>query len=867
MKLFKKLTVLALILAMLLASAPSALIAEAEPATQDLQLQTIYVNPAPWQGGGTTWRTEGWGGGTFVPNPSWTTLTIQCYYENGVLEFDVRHTGDGDRDFQIGLRSNRHGTPYTIYWNAEIAGVEFTATEDWQSFTLSVKDLYDAHPGTPFGLGDLWYIRVAGHPLEFRDVRISSPDDERQYPFVKVNQVGYEIGRPKPAIVSYFAKFGSLDGMNFYVINTASGETAYTGNLGTAILDPFNSDGYSWSGEMMHHIYFCGLNEPGEFFIRIPNAGLDPDARTPRDIAEGLDVETIESARFTIAENVYEELLVDLIRYFFFQRQGLDLEERYAGDFARENLHPDDVAVRLWSDRNNPDPAPYNIYDISQGWYDAGDYGKYIAPSTTTVSDLLWAYELFPNVFANLNLNIPETNPENPLFTDAPGILSELKWQLDKMLKFEHHSRDGSFFIAANYCSENNTIWIEDTLHRRSDHYSEEHERDLRSHHATANMAAVLAHAYLVYRDYDVFADFAEEMLETALRAWGWVNDPDNTKNRRIDAANRVYTFGDDELTRSMFWAAGALYRAVSASDGDTAEFSAHLYANFEDPDVVRAFSGWNSVNYNHGGMGFKGYVHYLFENNAPTPAIRDRFISPTNGFPDWRRIMETYHANEWRITYPQWGLWWGSNQMIVQNSLTMFLGSLIESQIDSQINSGEITEDVIVHMESAAHFMLGLNPISFSYVSGHGENSVMNIFSAIFSRYARLDPYRIPPGYFTEGSNIYDNRHLSRFDGKCFVDSDGEWTTNENTIYHNAALTFLMAAIIAHTVDGLEPFAPLASGEPIEAIATASAVDSPEASTADPLPPSFGAVAGIVATGLILSVAGAVAVRHFRKR
>jgi hypothetical protein len=103
--------------------------------------------------------------------------------------------------------------------------------------------------------------------------------------------------------------------------------------------------------------------------------------------------------------------------------------------------------------------------------------------------------------------------------------------------------------------------------------------------------------------------------------------------------------------------------------------------------------------------------------------------------------------------------------------------------------------------MEDTAHHLLGINPMSFSYVSGHGENSVMNIYSAIFSEDKRLDPYQIPPGYFTEGTNHYDNRHLSKFDGKCYLDSDAEYTTNENTIYGNAAMTFLLTAVMNYTV------------------------------------------------------------------
>jgi hypothetical protein len=553
---------------------------------------------------------------------------------------------------------------------------------------------------------------------------------------------------------------------------------------------------------MVHTFSFDDFDTPGEYFVRIPNAGLNPAARSPRDVAEGVDTNTIESVRFTIANNVYEDLLVDLSRYFYFQRQGIDLEARYAGDFARANLHPNDVAVRLWSDRNNPNPDPRNVYNLTGGWYDAGDYGKYISPAVSTVSDMLWAYELYPQVFANLNLNIPETDPANPRFSTAPGILSEIKYQLDMILAFEHHSRDGSFFIAANYCGENNVIWLEDTRTRGTTHTSPATDRDLRSHHATAGVAAVMAHAYLIYKDVAGYEAYAETLLATAIRAWNWATNPANPQHRSIDAANRVYSFSQADLDQEMFWAAGALFRATRNAVYETYLTTAFTAAvansaqsgyNVENC-ILRPFTVWNALNYNHGGKAFKGYVHYLYGNNSPNTEIRGRFFSTANGFPKWREDMIQYNSNMWGITYPNWGYWWGSNQMIAQNSLMFLLGSVIVE------GAASIPDSVVSHMENTTHHLLGINAISFSYVSGHGEHSVQNIFSAIFSSDARLTPYRTPPGYFTEGTNIYDNRHLSRFDGKCYVDSDAEWTTNENTIYGNAAMLFLVAAVMGNT-------------------------------------------------------------------
>ena len=128
---------------------------------------------------------------------------------------------------------------------------------------------------------------------------------------------------------------------------------------------------------------------------------------------------------------------------------------------------------------------------------------------------------------------------------------------------------------------------------------------------------------------------------------------------------------------------------------------------------------------------------------------------------------------------------------------MTVMLGSSITEGMD------DLPQSAAASTENAFNYLLGINPISFSYVSGGGENSVQNIYSAIYSKDAKLTPYRCPDGYFTEGTNYYDNRHLSKFDGKCYIDSDGEYTSNENTIYGNAAMVLLTACVMAQNRSG----------------------------------------------------------------
>jgi len=741
--------------------------------TPGLQLQTILI-----ENNGNAWTTASWGGQNLTPDNCWRTFMLGDYYENGYLHLEVKNSTSETVEFNIGLSSKKHGEQSKIYWTDMEEYENISAGPEWKSYSLPIKDLVDVNPDSDFDLDNFWLVYVSGVPtgntLTLQNVKITSTDDERQYPMVKVNQVGYYCNDKKTARVSYFEKFGSLNGKVYEVVNAKTDEVVYSDTLPDAVYEE------KFSGEMVHTFNFDALTTPGSYYIRIPDTGLDSSVMSPYDKANGLETDTLISAVFEISNDVYDNLLKDLTKYYYYQRQGIEIEEEYAGIFARENLHPDDITVKKWSDRDNPDAE---TFDVSGGWYDAGDYGKYVTPAANSVTDLLFAYELNPEIFADLEMNIPETDPDHPNYTDAPGILAEVKYELDMLLKLEHSSKDGSFYTAANYNDDDYTIYIEDTLYKTSNHESDASERDLRCHLATADMAAVLAHAYIVYRDIPVYADFAEQCLETSLRAWDWINDPSNTLNTSIGAANRTYTFKEANFEQSRFQAAGTIYRALTLKGDDASEYEKYLIENLDAESVNNFFSA-ACINYGHSGRSFLGFFQYLYGNDSPSAEIKEAFAQ----YGTWRTRMLKYDT--WGLELPNWAFWWGSNKQAVHTIMTLMLGDLV--------TYGEVQVDVQNGVENHFHYMLGINPISFSYVSGYGENSVENIFSAIYTTDARLEPYQCPAGYFTEGANDSNNPHLSKFTGKCYIDSDGEWTTNENTIYGNAAMIFLTSTMMA---------------------------------------------------------------------
>ena len=127
-----------------------------------------------------------------------------------------------------------------------------------------------------------------------------------------------------------------------------------------------------------------------------------------------------------IGEHVYEDLTKAALKWFYFQRAGMALDTRYAGKWARAAGHIDDSVTVYGTDlptatvvaQSKGKPAPKKadpkIIKSQRGWYDAGDYGKYIVNSGITVFTLLELYEHFPAFMDTLQWNIPREFPKMP---------------------------------------------------------------------------------------------------------------------------------------------------------------------------------------------------------------------------------------------------------------------------------------------------------------------------------------------------------------------------------------------------------------------------------------------------------------------
>ena len=192
---------------------------------------------------------------------------------------------------------------------------------------------------------------------------------------IRLNQIGFYPEGLKVAVVP--ATFPET----FKIITAPGGKEVFSGKT---------TAGKEWphSNEVVRQANFSEFKEPGTYVMQFPGVG--------------------SSHAFTIEDNVHFEAARAAMKAFYFQRASTALPRKYAGAWAREAGHPDDE-VKVHNSAATANRPAGSTISSPGGWYDAGDYGKYIVNSGITMGTLFSLYEDFPHYLDTLDLNIPES--------------------------------------------------------------------------------------------------------------------------------------------------------------------------------------------------------------------------------------------------------------------------------------------------------------------------------------------------------------------------------------------------------------------------------------------------------------------------
>ena len=103
-----------------------------------------------------------------------------------------------------------------------------------------------------------------------------------------------------------------------------------------------------------------------------------------------------DSYDFTIGDNVYAVETVQNLRSYTLSRCNNPLNDTITGLEIKKG-HPQDTKAKLFfGDAIN---RKGETFDMSGGWYDAGDYGKYTTTAAFATAQLMLAYEAHPKHF------------------------------------------------------------------------------------------------------------------------------------------------------------------------------------------------------------------------------------------------------------------------------------------------------------------------------------------------------------------------------------------------------------------------------------------------------------------------------------
>ncbi|MBQ9983967.1 MAG: glycoside hydrolase family 9 protein [Lachnospiraceae bacterium] len=644
--------------------------------------------------------------------------------DNGVkyrFEFDVRCTMERDFDWRLQI----NGGDYHAY-----ASQTITATTEMQhvSYEFEMTEASDPAPRLCFNMGyvdameeaGLSFVDMEEHTVWIDNVSLEVVDAsgivndkvEVDVPKVKVNQVGYETEADKIAVFSDLAE----DDTTFTVVDAKSGDVAFEGDITTPVEN-------ASAGEKNSKGDFSGLTKAGTY--KVVTGGGE------------------ESYEFTIGGDVYAKSYNSVVKMLYLQRCGCELTEDLAGDFAHPVCHNTEAVVYGTDTK----------VDVSGGWHDAGDYGRYVVPAAKTIADLLLAFEENPEAFGD-NCGIPESG------NGINDALDEARYELEWMLKMQDPTGGVYHKVTCDVFPE--TVMPQDEV--------EELICAPISKTATASFAAIMAYAGRIYSE-NGDAEFGNKCIEAAKKAWTFALGNKKAKGYRNPSDIVTGEYPDTNSNDEYFWAGIELYKAT----GDTS----YLAETKEAYAKVKSFGGFGWAN-------ISGYAEYAALTSDKLSSDDAAFYSEIekNFFGAVDAALVTSKANPYMINKED-SYEWGSNLSIANTGMMFYLANNLKSN-----------EEYIAYANAHLNYLYGVNATGYCFVTGVGT---------LYPEHPHHRPSEVlekcMPGMLVGGPNsgLEDPYAKAVFvdypAAKCYEDNAQAYSANEITIYWNSPLIYLLTA------------------------------------------------------------------------
>ena len=454
------------------------------------------------------------------------------------------------------------------------------------------------------------------------------------------------------------------------------------------------------------------------------------------------------SCLFAIADSVYDPLFRSSLRGFYLQRCGLLGAQ--AGVYQHPPCHQLDGTFHSSTDTSGLHPA-------TGGWHDAGDYGKYVVNAGISAGTLLLACEMFPSRFGSDDLGIPESG------NGVPDILDEVRYELQWFLTMQRG--DGAF-------------WFKVTREQFEGFIMPQNDTGTRyiyavSSTATGDAVAVLARAARMFASYDTA--FARSCREAAERGWQFLSaHADIVPAGGFTNPSGTVTgeYGDKNDSDERLWAAAELFETTGDSTYHNA-FQGGLLSGSQ-------FSGtmwWGDVR----PLALLTYLHS--KQPAAVAAVQSDLLTSLASYCSSQVARK--NASGYQTVLQPGEYYWGSNSSAMNAAVLLLAGG---------VAAGDTS--FVMAAADQLHYVLGVNGLSRSFVTGFGENPPLQPHH----RPSGSDGIAAPvPGLLVGGPNQYRQDDVlqalfttSTPPALCYADSLPSYASNEIAINWNAPLVFV---------------------------------------------------------------------------
>ncbi len=535
---------------------------------------------------------------------------------------------------------------------------------------------------------------------------------------ILVNQVGYLPDAQKVALIRSEAE-------EFEIIDAVTGKIVFSAKTG--------EPGYwEMSGDTVRAADFSALTAPGTY--RLCLAGTESC-----------------SGDFRIASDVYTEIAKASVKSFYLNRSGIEIEEKFGTKWARPAGHPDTVVMVHSSAASRSRPEG-TVISSPGGWYDAGDYNKYIVNSSITNYTLLLFYQLYPEYCRSLSLDIPESGNE------IADVVDELLYNLRWYLTMQDPADGGVYHKLTN---------------KEFFGFDMPHQATAPRYVVQKSTAAALDFAALTAMAGRVFAgDPSDELqalsavcLDASAKAMKWAEtNPGVIYNQPKDISTGAY--GDDNLSDELFWARAERALSTGALPG---------------PDFLSGISAetptWNQ-------SATLGLVSLALAEGESFSELRKAAADLIVAYAD--ELIGKSASSPYRISLDWFA--WGSTSDVANQAMLKIVAMKLTGD-----------KKYLPSLQADVNWLLGTNPTGYCFVTGFGTLSPMNIHHRPSGADGVPEPY---PGFLVGGPNTVvltdcpPTVNRSTFPAKSYTDSECSYSTNEIAINWNAPLVFVLGAM-----------------------------------------------------------------------